>query len=81
VVAAGASVPAGSSTTNAVARGKQWLCQVTALPGSRVSEASRSPAVRANRRSIARLPVESSTTSRCWWNQIVTEGRTRAISR
>ena len=74
--------PGGNSTTNAVAPREQWL--IPRAPRSR----ARAPAPRAGaraaaakRRSITTLPVESSTRSRCWWNQIETDGRTRSIRR
>jgi hypothetical protein len=80
LTAAGEGRPGGSSTTNALPRGRQWVSQVTALPGCRASAASRMPAAVANRRSTTRLPLESSTASSGWWNQIEMPGRTRRSS-
>ena len=61
----GERLPAGSSTTNAAVPGKRWFSQPTTLPGSRLSWTRRNPTRSAKRSSIARLPPDLSTTSRC----------------
>jgi hypothetical protein len=75
------SDPAGNSTTKAVDPGKVWFSQPTTLPGRIASACSGRPTSAANRRSIERLPSESSTRSMCWWNQIEMRGRARLIIR
>jgi hypothetical protein len=75
------SGPAGSSTTNELRLGNRWFCQFGAVPRGQRMARNLIPARRAYSRATGLLGPHARTSACGWWNQIVTDGLMRRMSR